>query len=89
MLPMASFRRELLVKEREEAELAHCTFKPHINERRAASASRQRPASTGRVPLHMRVADVLRTKNENLSNACVRMVSEKVDRVLCDRASSC
>lgn len=56
-----------MLREREAAVLAECTFQPKLN-------TQKRPASTGRIPLHERVADVLRNKNEKLSNARIQMV---------------
>ncbi|KAJ9506823.1 hypothetical protein QJQ45_030408 [Haematococcus lacustris] len=60
-------KRGELLREREEAVLADCTFKPAVT-----SVAKRRAASAGRVPLHLRVADVLRSKNENMSNARIR-----------------
>ena len=62
--------RGQLLREREEAALAECTFKPTVSKGTA-----RRSASTGRAPLHMRVADELRSRNERLTNVRIRMVS--------------
>jgi len=66
--------REKLLQEREVAQLEGCTFQPCINN---TANGKQRPSSTGRAPLHKRVAEVLRNKNEHLSRARISLVGGK------------
>ncbi|KAG2497455.1 hypothetical protein HYH03_004610 [Edaphochlamys debaryana] len=78
-------KRDEILREREQAALASCSFQPHCGTR-AGSAPRRRPASAvaagggcgGQggggasapyVPIHQRVADLLRSRNEKLAKA--------------------
>ncbi|GLC60543.1 hypothetical protein PLESTB_001625100 [Pleodorina starrii] len=80
--PAWQLRREDILREREQAALASCTFQPQCGSR-SASAARRRPASattagdggrsTPYVPIHQRVADLLRSRNEKLAKAQVQM----------------
>ncbi|GIL80181.1 hypothetical protein Vretimale_12978 [Volvox reticuliferus] len=89
--PAWQLKREEILREREQAVLASCTFQPQCGSRqipddacRSSSATRRRPASvsainvsdgifTSYVPIHQRVADLLRSRNEKLAKAQIRM----------------
>ncbi|EFJ49725.1 hypothetical protein VOLCADRAFT_104176 [Volvox carteri f. nagariensis] len=86
--PAWQLKREEILREREQAVLASCTFQPQCGSRqipddacRSISAARRRPASaaaasgglTPYVPIHQRVADLLRSRNEKLAKAQIQM----------------
>ncbi|GIL54738.1 hypothetical protein Vafri_10453 [Volvox africanus] len=89
--PAWQLKREEILREREQAVLASCTFQPQCGSRqipddvcRSSSATRRRPASASAisggdgifasyVPIHQRVADLLRSRNEKLAKAQIRM----------------
>lgn len=63
------------LRARQEAALAECTFRPATNQSSGTTPGpRGRSVSTGRLPLHERVGEVLRQKSEKLANARISMV---------------
>ncbi|GFR49740.1 hypothetical protein Agub_g11897 [Astrephomene gubernaculifera] len=97
--PAWMLKRDEILREREQAALASCTFQPQCGSRRipdtttitttaavsrSNSAARRRPNSAAAaasgagsdstyVPIHQRVADLLRSRNEKLAKVQVKM----------------
>ena len=56
--------------------MSECTFQPTVNAGSCSAKKTQASGNSSRLPLHERVGEVLRSRNEKLSDARIKVVRD-------------